>query len=656
VAYSNPQSYTNSGSGTSGSVTISTAPSPGQLLVACIVAESVTSGFVAPTGWSSAMGSLEIGTTGWWFRSYYKVATGSETTVPFSWSGASSGAWFAEVDEFDGFIGTPTIDPNVVGRGESGTANSGGSESVSGLPVAPSLAVSYLLGSGNLGGAVTGTGNSDFETSLSGFSDITKFAFAIASAQTQLIGGWVQDTGDAAGATSSTWNWTWNTSRAWGLVGMNFYDPLAGLPSVLAQKARKIVMPVRKVHPRQTISVATVTAVTLPPQAPAVRKAPATKRRLIVAGPPILTPVMPPASQPVRHPVTHRRPVTPAAVVPKTPTVVPVATPTVRKVRAKFRAAPTQTPIYVAPTQAPVVIAQAPVKRTTPRPQPRRPAAFVPALTPVVPPQSPPTRRTRLVRLRTRSVSPPVVPSAIGPLGQPPTRRFVHALNRVTQRQPPIRVVPTSYVPSSPARPKTAPLRRRFLPGLPVVTPPVIVPLATAGRRTPAPRPRSRPTQAPIVARVTSWVPPAPTTRARRTAPARHPAAQTIVATSSWVPPATLSRISRLSRKTRTQPQTIVHATAPAVVMPPASTPVRRVTRWLRKAVSPSWVPWYQPEPVFEGPSPILYATSRPLVFAAVARPLVFEAVTRPLAFGATARPTTIDATERPDVFERISV
>lgn len=105
--------------------------------------------FTPPTGFILA---VERSRTGSASRIYYKIADGTETSLPCTWGGSGTGAQMMAY-EVSGFVGTPTLD--VVDSNESGAATSiatGAGVTNTGIPA---FALVSLSGNGSLGASST---------------------------------------------------------------------------------------------------------------------------------------------------------------------------------------------------------------------------------------------------------------------------------------------------------------------------------------------------------------------------------------------------------------------------------------------------------------------------------------------------------------------
>lgn len=103
--YRHQQSIAATAAATSVSATLTAAPTAGNLLIAHVVSSGTTGGGITgPSGFTQA---ITVGTAPTNYI-YYKIATGSETTL--SYSQTTSRQLVIELIEYSGFIGTPTLD------------------------------------------------------------------------------------------------------------------------------------------------------------------------------------------------------------------------------------------------------------------------------------------------------------------------------------------------------------------------------------------------------------------------------------------------------------------------------------------------------------------------------------------------------------------
>jgi hypothetical protein len=137
VAFSNPHSYTANpaASSTSTTVSVTTAPTTGQLMViGCILLATVAvPSFSAPTDNGSNTGWTQVDTTqgitgddvvAMWYRQVTATDHASLTTITLNYSLGTVSGGVAWVDMFNGFNGTPTLDLNgtpTTGTGTSAT-------------------------------------------------------------------------------------------------------------------------------------------------------------------------------------------------------------------------------------------------------------------------------------------------------------------------------------------------------------------------------------------------------------------------------------------------------------------------------------------------------------------------------------------------------
>lgn len=203
-------------------------PSLGQLLIAgCYLTDSTSVPVISvtdngSTGWTHIVSAFNYATDSVlvWF---YKVATASDvtslTTVTFSWTnsaGVLGGSCF--MDEYHGFIGTPTLDlaPAGVSSGSVTTTTvTGGIASH-----ATELALSMVVSSGSLG-ASTGTNTYSPNNGTTTYTWTTTTSTVGGSADV-ISRNWAAPT--ATPATASKFIMSWTTARGTGAFGATFYD------------------------------------------------------------------------------------------------------------------------------------------------------------------------------------------------------------------------------------------------------------------------------------------------------------------------------------------------------------------------------------------------------------------------------------------------
>jgi hypothetical protein len=173
--------------------------------------------FATPAGWTK-IGSTESSTEGAtkvYFAQFYKVASGSETTVAFNLTNAGL-LLAAVVQEFDGFTGTPTLDsPSIdwinsdqyTGSATNNLLTNGGWTAAG---TNPELAVAHV----GVAAAVTGLTGS--------FTGASDYPFSH-----QLIGGilgagWVSAAG--TNPDDNEYSFMWTTARDCVMQGALFYN------------------------------------------------------------------------------------------------------------------------------------------------------------------------------------------------------------------------------------------------------------------------------------------------------------------------------------------------------------------------------------------------------------------------------------------------
>jgi hypothetical protein len=197
-------------------------PGPGQLMV---VGARTAGNSPAPTAvcYSASYSSTSpdftyigqennTGTT--YISLFWKVATGSESSVQVSYNNSGQGtgqnASVIGFLGFNGFVGSPTLDSFAVANVSGSTAVETGA-----LPVAvnPELWVGFAALSNTYSGSPT------FKV-----SGVLSGTIVTAAGTTQMLAGYYLNSTTPAGGTTIS-NFTWGTSRNTGMVVATFYDP-----------------------------------------------------------------------------------------------------------------------------------------------------------------------------------------------------------------------------------------------------------------------------------------------------------------------------------------------------------------------------------------------------------------------------------------------
>lgn len=192
-------SLTTVSSNTTGTVTYPSATAAGNLLVCMMGAASTLGTITPPTGWTQA--DVKVNTTN--VVMFYKVATGSETTVTPTWSTSASPQIYAyEIYNWSGQ--TPTLDTVAESTSTTSTSLATGSATNS---TSPGISIVAFSGSGSLGASSTAPTNSFQEdyNSQQATGSVLKF-------------GLLPVTSSAARSTT----FTWTTSRIPVSVLVNF--------------------------------------------------------------------------------------------------------------------------------------------------------------------------------------------------------------------------------------------------------------------------------------------------------------------------------------------------------------------------------------------------------------------------------------------------
>jgi hypothetical protein len=138
--------------GTSVTATFASPTTAGRLLVACFNLLSGGSAVQAPSGWTQAATRVNTATGFIW----YKIASGSETTVQVTWTGSVNADLY--IAEFLGFSGTPTLDATD-GVSSAGSVTTLSSAGTSPSPATvPALSVIQLGASGTTGSQLATNG------------------------------------------------------------------------------------------------------------------------------------------------------------------------------------------------------------------------------------------------------------------------------------------------------------------------------------------------------------------------------------------------------------------------------------------------------------------------------------------------------------------
>lgn len=226
-AFTNRQSVTSHvASVSSASVSLAELPISGQLLyfsARVAVGTNTDPNIQTPTDntglpWTEVYGEQRVGsgsTYDVWVNTWWKVSNGAETYVSTSWTGSATGPWGAqiEVDEFNGFVGTPTIDFDTtiaLGGGPSPNYALG-----YGSPQEfPELAVYTLATSDNMG-AISQAEYIYANTYNLNLTQSNPFWLAV---------GWTGEYDTPGTASDNQWLVNWTTSRGWGIIVTSFYS------------------------------------------------------------------------------------------------------------------------------------------------------------------------------------------------------------------------------------------------------------------------------------------------------------------------------------------------------------------------------------------------------------------------------------------------
>lgn len=123
IARITAQTATGSALASTVSATYPGATTAGNLLIACVSDNSGGNGDTIP-GFTSATADIAVSpNTGG--AIFYKVATGSETTITATNTGAGASGMEIAIYEIGGFTGTPTVDKTATGGGLTATASTG---------------------------------------------------------------------------------------------------------------------------------------------------------------------------------------------------------------------------------------------------------------------------------------------------------------------------------------------------------------------------------------------------------------------------------------------------------------------------------------------------------------------------------------------------
>lgn len=138
--------------GTSIAATFPIATTAGSLLIAYVESGGTTGAVTGPSGWTQAVSSTSSGSA----YIYYKVASGSETSVTYAQ--VTSRVLTISIVEYTGFSGVPTLD--VTSSNTSGTAVTSLSTTATTGPTntaQPALALAFVAGTSNLAAFVSAT-------------------------------------------------------------------------------------------------------------------------------------------------------------------------------------------------------------------------------------------------------------------------------------------------------------------------------------------------------------------------------------------------------------------------------------------------------------------------------------------------------------------
>lgn len=229
MAFSNPHSNSASIAASAASVAFPVnTPSLGQLLIAgCVIYSTGTAPVISVTdngsaGWnlinSVANPSSDLLYLYWWYKQAASVDVSSLNTVDFSWtnaSGVQGGSSFT--DEYDGFIGTPTLDiiaPHAA-------VNAGTVTVVGGVAAQTTELALGIVGTKAAPGATTGT-NTYSPNAGTNTYNWTSIHSAAGGNNSTLIRTWAAPT--ATPATASDFIMTWTNSGIVTAFGATFFD------------------------------------------------------------------------------------------------------------------------------------------------------------------------------------------------------------------------------------------------------------------------------------------------------------------------------------------------------------------------------------------------------------------------------------------------
>lgn len=229
MAFSLQQSPSNgiAAAATSSALTVA-KPSLGQLLIAsCGMAWATTAPVLSIADNSSGGAAWTLintapttsnGALRWWYKVANATDVANLTTITFSWTnGSTTGGGCCSLDEYHGFVGTPTLDlnPTALATASVTTVTITGA-----VPAqATELALSVIQGNNGLG-ATTGTNtySPNAGTNTTTWTTTTSTAGNGNTAKRN----WAAPA--AAPATSSKFVQTWTSSTTVEAVGATFYD------------------------------------------------------------------------------------------------------------------------------------------------------------------------------------------------------------------------------------------------------------------------------------------------------------------------------------------------------------------------------------------------------------------------------------------------
>lgn len=221
--FTSVNSYAKNGTNTSRTITLNPTTEGNLLIAVLLVQISSPTIVITPANnilnESGILGSQAIEGTEWSISWWARAATGKEATFEMNWG--TNAAFFLIFDELGGWLGDPVFNADIGIETYASSVASLTTSAPTPLPTNPALIYS-CVGAAAAIGAVSGY----FATQHSGGTDLTEFPFNLTGDLTQLQSGWVQDTGDAAGATEYFVSWTWTTPRNVGVVMLGFYDSL----------------------------------------------------------------------------------------------------------------------------------------------------------------------------------------------------------------------------------------------------------------------------------------------------------------------------------------------------------------------------------------------------------------------------------------------